>query len=134
MEKNKKITSPDTLPLGGQVYKATLRANGKPVAVKVQRPGVLETVSLDLHLARELGYQMKKVGRVFVLGLLEDVRVPTQRNPITFRTNCSTYTYSFVSTSMETYWFLRESSVRDLCSRSQFYFWPRLNNLINFLL
>lgn len=45
-----------------QVYKATLRSNGKPVAVKVQRPGVLETVSLDLHLARELGYQMKKVG------------------------------------------------------------------------
>jgi len=44
-----------------KVYKATLRSNGKPVAVKVQRPGVLETVSLDLHLARELGYQMKKV-------------------------------------------------------------------------
>lgn len=47
--------------LPSQVYKATLRSNGKPVAVKVQRPGVLETVSLDLHLARELGYQMKKV-------------------------------------------------------------------------
>ena len=43
-----------------QVYKATLRSNGKPVAVKVQRPGVLETVSLDLHLARELGYQLRK--------------------------------------------------------------------------
>jgi aarF domain-containing kinase len=39
----------------GQVYKATLRSNGKIVAVKVQRPGVLETVSLDLYLARELG-------------------------------------------------------------------------------
>lgn len=45
----------------GQVYKATLRSNGKSVAVKVQRPGVLETVSLDLHLARELGYQIKKI-------------------------------------------------------------------------
>lgn len=39
----------------GQVYKATLRDTGELVAVKVQRPNVLETVSLDLHLARELG-------------------------------------------------------------------------------
>jgi aarF domain-containing kinase len=39
----------------GQVYKATLRSNNATVAVKVQRPGVLETVSLDLYLARELG-------------------------------------------------------------------------------
>ncbi|KAL9184320.1 hypothetical protein ACHAXT_002406 [Thalassiosira profunda] len=39
----------------GQVYKATLRSNGDTVAVKVQRPQVLETVSLDLYLARELG-------------------------------------------------------------------------------
>lgn len=39
----------------GQVYKATLRKTGEIVAVKVQRPAVLETVSLDLYLARELG-------------------------------------------------------------------------------
>ncbi|KAL7513737.1 hypothetical protein ACHAXN_011144 [Cyclotella atomus] len=39
----------------GQVYKATLRSTGEVVAVKVQRPKVLETVSLDLYLARELG-------------------------------------------------------------------------------
>jgi aarF domain-containing kinase len=39
----------------GQVYKATLRQGGDVVAVKVQRPAVLETVSLDLYLARELG-------------------------------------------------------------------------------
>lgn len=39
----------------GQVYKATLRDTGDIVAVKVQRPAVLETVSLDLFLARELG-------------------------------------------------------------------------------
>ena len=39
----------------GQVYKATLRDTGETVAVKVQRPAVLETVSLDLYLARELG-------------------------------------------------------------------------------
>ena len=39
----------------GQVYKATLRSNGDTVAVKVQRPAVLETVSLDLFLVREIG-------------------------------------------------------------------------------
>jgi aarF domain-containing kinase len=39
----------------GQVYKATLRKTGEIVAVKVQRPAVLETVSLDLYLAREIG-------------------------------------------------------------------------------
>jgi aarF domain-containing kinase len=39
----------------GQVYHATLRTNGDIVAVKVQRPKVLETVSLDLFLARQLG-------------------------------------------------------------------------------
>lgn len=39
----------------GQVYKATLRATGESVAVKVQRPFVLETVSLDLFLVRSLG-------------------------------------------------------------------------------
>ena len=40
----------------GQVYKAKLRKTGEIVAVKVQRPAVLETVSLDLYLARELGF------------------------------------------------------------------------------
>lgn len=39
----------------GQVYKATLRATGEIVAVKTQRPKVLETVSIDLYLAREIG-------------------------------------------------------------------------------
>jgi aarF domain-containing kinase len=39
----------------GQVYKAKLKSTGEVVAVKVQRPQVLETVSLDLYLARELG-------------------------------------------------------------------------------
>ena len=39
----------------GQVYRATLRSTGETVAVKVQRPQVLETVSLDLYLARQLG-------------------------------------------------------------------------------
>lgn len=60
----------------GQVYKATLRDSGDVVAVKVQRPFVLETVSLDLHLARELG----KLSRAFpafaerldIVGLIDE--------------------------------------------------------------
>ena len=45
----------------GQVYKATLRASGDEVAVKVQRPFVLETVSLDLHLARGAGQFLRAI-------------------------------------------------------------------------
>ena len=47
----------------GQVYKATLRKTGETVAVKVQRPGVLETVSLDLFLARQAGLFARNFGR-----------------------------------------------------------------------
>lgn len=43
-----------------EVYRATLRETGETVAVKVQRPAVLETVSLDLYLARELGLIVRK--------------------------------------------------------------------------
>jgi aarF domain-containing kinase len=60
----------------GQVYKATLRATGETVAVKVQRPGVLETVSLDLHLARELGSFLRNfpqiVDRLDAVELLDE--------------------------------------------------------------
>eukprot|EP00276_Gloeochaete_wittrockiana_P020163 CAMPEP_0184337648 /NCGR_PEP_ID=MMETSP1089-20130417/6059_1 /TAXON_ID=38269 ORGANISM="Gloeochaete wittrockiana, Strain SAG46.84" /NCGR_SAMPLE_ID=MMETSP1089 /ASSEMBLY_ACC=CAM_ASM_000445 /LENGTH=662 /DNA_ID=CAMNT_0026663545 /DNA_START=293 /DNA_END=2281 /DNA_ORIENTATION=- len=38
----------------GQVYKAKLRSTGAQVAVKVQRPRVLEQVSLDLCLMRQV--------------------------------------------------------------------------------
>ena len=44
----------------GQVYKAKLRKTGETVAVKVQRPGVLETVSLDLYMVREIGIFARK--------------------------------------------------------------------------
>jgi len=36
----------------GQVYKGTLRGNGTAVAVKVQRPGILAEIALDLHVLR----------------------------------------------------------------------------------
>eukprot|EP00741_Cyanophora_paradoxa_P009309 tig00000144_g9017.t1 len=45
----------------GQVYKATLRDTGETVAVKVQRPRVLESVSLDLYLMRQAGLAARKV-------------------------------------------------------------------------
>ncbi|KAL7570131.1 hypothetical protein ACA910_019973 [Epithemia clementina (nom. ined.)] len=60
----------------GQVYKAVLRDTGDVVAVKVQRPGVLETVSLDLYLAREFGMIVRNfptlVQRVDPVSLLDE--------------------------------------------------------------
>jgi aarF domain-containing kinase len=60
----------------GQVYKAVLRKTGEQVAVKVQRPAVLETVSLDLYLARELGLLARKfpqlVARLDAVALLDE--------------------------------------------------------------
>ncbi|CAB9506169.1 OF BC1 COMPLEX KINASE 3, chloroplastic [Seminavis robusta] len=38
----------------GQVYRGTLATNGKDVAVKVQRPGILAEIALDLHVLRVL--------------------------------------------------------------------------------
>merc|ERR1712127_612142 len=38
----------------GQVYKGRLRKNGMQVAVKVQRPDVLENVALDLYVMRSI--------------------------------------------------------------------------------
>jgi len=49
----------------GQVYKAVLRDTGETVAVKVQRPAVLETVSLDLYLARTAGLIARNFPAVF---------------------------------------------------------------------
>lgn len=37
-----------------QVYRGTLASNGKDVAVKVQRPGILSEIALDLHVLRTL--------------------------------------------------------------------------------
>jgi aarF domain-containing kinase len=55
----------------GQVYKATLRSTGDEVAVKVQRPFVLETVSLDLYLARQLGIGLRNFAPSFVTERLD---------------------------------------------------------------
>ncbi|BDA45558.1 Uncharacterized protein sll0005 [Coccomyxa sp. Obi] len=43
----------------GQVYKGKLKS-GETVAVKVQRPGVLETVSIDLFVIRKIGIFLRR--------------------------------------------------------------------------
>lgn len=48
----------------GQVYKGRLRENGDLVAVKVQRPFVLETVTIDLYIIRNLGLVLRKFPQV----------------------------------------------------------------------
>lgn len=48
----------------GQVYKATLRDTNQTVAVKVQRPFVLETVSLDLYLIRRFGLLLRNFPQI----------------------------------------------------------------------
>ncbi len=53
-----------------QVYRATLvpALGGGEVAVKVQRPGVLDAVALDLHIMRELALYVGALPEVGVGG------------------------------------------------------------------
>ena len=44
----------------GQVYKGRLKETGDLVAVKVQRPYVLETVTIDLFIIRKLGMALRR--------------------------------------------------------------------------
>lgn len=59
----------------GQVYRGRLKT-GEEVAVKVQRPGVLETVTVDLFIIRNLGVQLRRfpeiTARADVVGLLDE--------------------------------------------------------------
>ena len=59
----------------GQVYKGKLMT-GEDVAVKVQRPGVLETVTVDLYIIRRLGVFLRNfpeiTARADVVGLLDE--------------------------------------------------------------
>ncbi|KAF8392051.1 hypothetical protein HHK36_022391 [Tetracentron sinense] len=48
----------------GQVYKGRLKENGDLVAVKVQRPFVLETVTIDLYIIRNLGLVLRRFPQV----------------------------------------------------------------------
>ncbi|KAJ4955204.1 hypothetical protein NE237_011987 [Protea cynaroides] len=58
----------------GQVYKGRLRETGELVAVKVQRPYVIETVTIDLFIIRNLGLFLRKFPRISfdVVGLVDE--------------------------------------------------------------
>lgn len=60
----------------GQVYKGVLRSTGEAVAVKVQRPGVLETVTVDLYIIRTIGLFLRRfpsiTRRADVVSLLDE--------------------------------------------------------------
>ncbi|XVF65098.1 hypothetical protein PTKIN_Ptkin09bG0219500 [Pterospermum kingtungense] len=58
----------------GQVYKGHLKENGDMVAVKVQRPFVLETVTVDLFIIRNLGLVLRKFPQISidVVGLVDE--------------------------------------------------------------
>ena len=58
----------------GQVYKGVLKETGDIVAVKVQRPAVLETVSVDLYVLRKIGMFLKRFPAITtdVVGLLDE--------------------------------------------------------------
>lgn len=58
----------------GQVYKAKIKATGEIVAIKVQRPGILETVSLDLCLLRRMAelIQSTKYFRSDLVSILDE--------------------------------------------------------------
>lgn len=58
----------------GQVYKGKLRSTGETVAVKVQRPYVLETVTIDLFIIRKLGVALRGIPQIAtdVVGLVDE--------------------------------------------------------------
>ena len=58
------------LPTGGmhvppaQVYRGRVRGSGRAVAVKVQRPGVRESIALDIHILRGLAAIVRRLRRI----------------------------------------------------------------------
>ena len=44
----------------GQVFKGRLKSDGREVAIKVQRPGIMNQIALDMHLLREIAPVFKR--------------------------------------------------------------------------
>lgn len=44
----------------GQVYRARLKSDGREVAIKVQRPDIMNQIALDMHFLRELAPWAKR--------------------------------------------------------------------------
>ena len=51
-------------PCPPQVYRARLREGGREVAVKVQRPGVKESIALDIYILRSLAVVIRRVRKI----------------------------------------------------------------------
>ena len=45
----------------GQVYKATIKDTKQEVAIKVQRPNIMNQIALDMHLIREVSGPIKRI-------------------------------------------------------------------------
>ena len=66
-----------------QVYRARLRAGGREVAVKVQRPGVKESIALDIHILRSLAVVIRRARKINSnLGEILDEAGPSARHPL----------------------------------------------------
>ncbi|GMH08021.1 hypothetical protein Nepgr_009861 [Nepenthes gracilis] len=67
-------TSPIAAASLGQVYRGRLKESGDLVAVKVQRPFVRETVTIDLYIIRHLGLILRKFPQISidVVGLVDE--------------------------------------------------------------
>lgn len=58
------FTGPVAAASLGQVFRARLRDSGKEVAVKVQRPNIMNQIALDMHLLREFAPIAKRYGNL----------------------------------------------------------------------
>jgi hypothetical protein len=57
-------TTPIAAASLGQVYRAKLKSTGQEVAIKVQRPHIMEQIALDMHLLREVAPWVKRWGNL----------------------------------------------------------------------
>lgn len=71
MSKNVNVVAAASL---GQVYRARLRVDNTEVAVKVQRPNVLENVALDMHILRTAAPLVKSLAGLQsdLVGIVDD--------------------------------------------------------------
>ena len=71
ISKNEKVVAAASL---GQVYRARLAKDNREVAVKVQRPQILDRVAIDMHILRSAAPLLKAVGGLQsdLVGLVDD--------------------------------------------------------------
>jgi len=72
----------------GQVYKGKIRTTGEDVAIKVQRPYVLETVLLDLYIVRQLAMSIENFPKTPELVELVDEIAGRFYEELDYRVEC----------------------------------------------